>query len=94
MEQIKDTPRVTCAICEELHFERNNKCFTEDLETVYMGLTLNEKTFTGRKICISCKRSLQNGKMSQFATPDQIRRNKPLAKVSSLSELEERLVSL
>jgi hypothetical protein len=33
MEQIKDKPRVACAICEELHFERNNKCFTEDLET-------------------------------------------------------------
>jgi hypothetical protein len=59
-----------------------------------MGLTLNHKMFTNRKICISCKRSLQNGKMSKFATPDQIRRNKPLADVGTLSELEERLVSL
>jgi hypothetical protein len=32
MEQIKDTRRNKCAICEELHFQRSIKCFTHDFE--------------------------------------------------------------
>jgi hypothetical protein len=32
MKQIEDTPRIICAICEELHFAKNIKCFTNDLE--------------------------------------------------------------
>jgi hypothetical protein len=94
MEQIKDMPRNTCAICEEVHFQRRIKCFTHYLEKEYMRLTLNERTFSNRKICVSCKRSLQNGKVPQFATPDQIRRKRPLLDVTTVSKLEERLVSL
>jgi len=57
-------------------------------------LTLNYKTFSIGKNCLPCKRSLENEKLPQFATPDQIRCNTPLLDVSTLTKLEERLVSL
>jgi ribosomal protein L34E len=94
MKQIKDTPSIACAICDQLNFTKNTKSFTPDLEAEYLRLTLNDKTFSSGKICLPCKRSLENGKLPQFATPDQIRCNTPLPDVSALTELEERLVSL
>jgi len=94
MKQIEDTPRITCAICEELHFAKNIKYFTHDLEKEYFSLALNDRTISTRKICIPCKRALQNWKVSQIATPYQIRCNTPLPDVTTLSKLEERLVSL
>jgi hypothetical protein len=94
MKQIKDTPSIACAICDQLNFAKNTKSFTPDLEAEYLGLTLNDKTFSSGNICLPCKRSLENGKLPHFATPDQIRCNTPLPDVSALTELEERLVSL
>ena len=47
-----------------------------------------------KKICTTCKREIQNGKLPQFAVPEQIRRNTPLHTMATLSELEERPVSL
>jgi hypothetical protein len=32
MKQIKDTPSIACAICEQLNFSKNNKSFTPDLQ--------------------------------------------------------------
>jgi hypothetical protein len=66
MEQIKDMPRVTREICEELHFERNNKCFTGDLETLYMGLTLNEKTFIREKYVFHARGHFKMEKCHNF----------------------------
>jgi hypothetical protein len=94
MKQIKDTPSIACAICDQLNFAKNTKSFTPDLEAEYLGLTLNDRTFSSGNICLPCKRSLENGKLPHFATPDQIRCNTPLPDVSTLTELEERLVSL
>jgi hypothetical protein len=94
VKQIKDTPSIACAICNQLNFAKNTKSFTPDLEEEYLRLTENDKTFSSDKICLPCKRSLENGKLPQFATPDQIRCNTPLLDVSALIELEERLVSL
>jgi len=87
MKQIEVTPRITCAICEELHFVKNTKYFTHDLEKEYVSLTLNDKKFSTRKISVACKRALQNGKVSQIETPDQIRCNTPLPYVTTLSKL-------
>jgi hypothetical protein len=94
MKQIKDTPSIACAICEQLNFSKNTKSFTPDLQAEYLRLTVHEKPFSSGKVCLPCKRSLENGKLPQFATPDQIRCNTPLPDVSALTELEERLVSL
>jgi hypothetical protein len=94
MKQIKDTPCIACAICDQLNFAKNSKSFTPDLEVEYLRLTAHDKTFSGGKICLPCKRSLENGKLRQFATPYQIICNTPLPDVSALTELEERLVSL
>jgi hypothetical protein len=94
MKQIKDTPSIACAICDQLNFAKNINYFTPDLEEEYLRLTLNDKTFSSGKICLPCKRSLENGKLSQFATPGQIRCNTPLPYVSARTKLEERLVSL
>jgi hypothetical protein len=94
MKQIKDTPSIACAICDQLNFAKNTKSFTPDLEAEYLGLTLNDRTFSSGNICLPCKRSLENGKLPHFAMPDQIRCNTPLPYVSTLTELEERLVSL
>jgi hypothetical protein len=94
MKQIKDTPSIACAICDQLNFAKNSKSFMLDLESEYLRLTTHDKTFSSGKICLPCKRSLENGKMPQFATLDQIRCNTPLLVVSALMELEERLVSL
>jgi hypothetical protein len=94
VKYIQDTPRNECAICEQLHFSKNIKCLNEELKKEYMSLTACDKTFSSKKICISCKRALENGKLPWFATPDEIRCNMPLPIASTLSELEERLVSL
>jgi hypothetical protein len=94
MKQIKDTPSIACAICEQLNFSKNSKSFTPDLQTKYLCLTAHDKPFSRGKICLPCKWSLENGKLPQFATPDQIRCNTPLPDVSALTELDERLVSL
>jgi hypothetical protein len=65
-----------------------------DLEAEYLCLTKNDKTFSSSEMFFPYKRSLENGKLPQFATPNQIRCNTPLLDVSALTELEERLVSL
>jgi len=94
LKQIQDTPRNTCAICEEFHFSHNIGCFTQYLKQEYIILIENEKTLSYKNICIPCKRELQNGKLTQFATPEQIRCNMPLQIVSTLSKLEDILISL
>jgi hypothetical protein len=94
MKQIKDAPSIACAICEELNFSKNTNYFTPDLQKEYLSLKLNDRTFSTSNICLPCKQSLENGKLPHFATPDQIRCNTPLPDVSTLTKLEERLVSL
>ena len=94
MKQIKDTPSIACEICDQLNFGKNSKFVMPDLEAEYLRLTTHDKTFSSGKICLPCKRSLENGKLPQFGTPDQIRCNTPLPDVSALMELEETLVSL
>jgi hypothetical protein len=94
MKQMKDTPSIACAICEKLNFSKNNKSFTPDLKEEYLCLTTHNKPFSSGKVCLPCKRSLENGKLPQFATLDRIRCNTTLEDVSALTELEERLVSL
>ena len=85
MKKIKDTPSITCAICDQLNFSKNTKSFTPYLDVEYLRLTLNDKTFSSGKICLPCKRSLENGKLPQFATPDKIRCNTALPDVSALT---------
>ena len=87
MKQMKYTPSIACAICEQLNFSKNGKSFTPDLEAKYLYLTVHDKTFSSGKICLPCKWSLENGKLPQFATPDQIICNTPLPNVSALIEL-------
>jgi len=94
MEKVEDTPRNTCAVCNKFHFAKNIRFFTIDLQEKHMNLTLNNRTFSNENICVSCKKPLENGKLPQFATPEQIRRNISLPTVNILSDLEERLVSL
>jgi hypothetical protein len=94
MKQIKDSSSIACAICEVLNFEKNTKSFTPNLQKEYLGLTLNDRKFSSSNICLLCKQSLENGKLPHIATPDQIRCNTPLPYVNTLTQLEERLVSL
>lgn len=94
MKQFKDTPRNTCAVCTRLHFAKNIRFFTIELQEKHMNLTLNNRTFSNENICVACKKLLHNGKLPQFATPEQIRCNIPLPTINTLSDLEERLVSL
>ena len=78
MKQIKDPPSISCAICKELNFAKNTKSFTLDLQKEYLVLTLNDRTFFSSNICLPCKRSLENGKLPQFATPDASRKKPPM----------------
>ena len=94
MKQIQDTPSKKCTICAQLQVEKNMRNISQDLEQVYLQLSRKDKTFLVKRICVSCKRALENGKLPLFATPEHIRRNIPLSLVGTLSELEERLVSL
>jgi hypothetical protein len=36
MKQMKDTPSIACAICEQLNFSKNSKSFTPDLQAEYL----------------------------------------------------------
>jgi hypothetical protein len=94
LKKLQDTPKNTCAICEQLHFSHKIRCFTEHLQEEYLILTTTKKRFSSEMICLPCKRAIENGKLPKFATPEQIRCNMPLPMVKELSELEERLVSL
>ena len=89
MTKIQDTPKNKCSICEQLKFEKTMNYITQELETEYQNLVQNVKAILNKKICISCKRSIQNGKLPQFAVPKQFRRNIPLHTVATLPELEE-----
>ena len=91
MKQIQDTPSKKCTICAQLQFEKNMRNISQDLEQVYLQLSRKDKTFLVKRICVSCKRALENGKFPQFATPEHIRSNKPLPLVGTLLELEEYL---
>jgi hypothetical protein len=70
MKQIKDTPSIACAICEQLNFSKNIKSFMLDLQEEYLHLTAQDKPFPSVKFCLPCKRSFENGKLQQFATPN------------------------
>jgi hypothetical protein len=35
MKEIKDTPSIACAICEQLNFSKNSKSFTASLQEEY-----------------------------------------------------------
>jgi hypothetical protein len=70
MKQMKDTPSIACAICEQLNFSKNSKYFTHDLQEKYLLVAAHDKPFSSEKVCLPCKRSLENGKLPQFATPD------------------------
>jgi hypothetical protein len=94
MKQIKDTPSIACAICEQLNFLKNSKSFMPNLQAEYPHLTAHDKPFSSGKNFLPCKGSLEIGKLPQFATPDQIICNTSLEYVSALTELEEILVSL
>jgi hypothetical protein len=85
MKQIKDTPSIECEICDQLNFTKNSKSFTLDLEKEYLQLTIHDKTFSSGKFFLPCKWSFENGKLPQFATPNQIRCNTPLPYVSALT---------
>jgi hypothetical protein len=59
MKQMKDTPSIACAICEQLNFSKNSKSFTPDLQEKYLRLTAHDKPFSSEKVCLPCKRSLK-----------------------------------
>ena len=61
---------------------------------MYIKISGKESTLHLNIICRSCKTTRDNAKLPRFATPEQIRRNKTLQIVTTLSELEERLVAL
>ena len=83
-----------CAICKQLQFEKNMRNISEYLQQVYLYLTGKDKRFPMKRICASCKRALENGKLSQFTTPKQIRANRWLPLVATLSKLGKVFVSL
>ena len=67
---------------------------TRELETEYQNLAQNDKTILNKKICTSWKKEIQHGKPPLFVVPEQIRHNTPSHSMATLSELEERLVSI
>jgi len=66
----------------------------KDFEQIYVNLSKNHRNMPKKVICKVCKTTLRNGKLPQFVVPENIRRNKPLLVVATLSELEERLIAL
>ena len=93
-QQIEDTPKTKCPICKTLQFRKNISSIGLELEKMYIHISRKQTTLHLNIICRSCKTTLANAKLPRFATPEQIRRNKPLQTVTTLSELEERLVAL
>ena len=45
-------------------------------------------------LCTICKKTLKKGDVPKFAVPDCIRKNKSIATLKTINELEERLVAL
>jgi hypothetical protein len=52
MKQMKDTPSIACAICEQLNFSKNSKSFMSDLQEEYLLLTAQDKSFSSAKVCL------------------------------------------
>jgi hypothetical protein len=63
MKQMNDTPSIACAICEQLNFSKNIKSFMPDLKEKYLFLIAQDKPFSSVKVCLPCKRLLENGKL-------------------------------
>ena len=93
-KQIEDTPKKKCPICSKLQFRKNISNIGPELEKKYINISGKESTLRLNIICKYCKTTLDNAKLARFATPEQIRCNNPLKIVTTLSELEERLVAL
>lgn len=93
-KQIEDTPKTKCPKRSKLQFRKNISNIGPELEKMYINISRKESTLRLNIICKSCKTTLDNAKLPHFATPEQIRRNNPLQIVTTLSELEERLVAL
>ena len=94
IEQIEYTPKDKCGICKQLQFEKNMISVSKYLQKLYMDLAEKDKTFFLKRICASCKRALENGKLPQFEVPEHIRRNTHIPIMQGISGLKERLVSI
>jgi hypothetical protein len=55
MKQMKDTPSIACAICEQLNFSKNSKSFMPNLKEEYLRLTAHDKPFSSEKVFLPCK---------------------------------------
>ena len=69
IQQIEYTPKNKCGICKQLQFEKNMISVSKYLQKVYMDLAEKDKTFVLKRICASCKRARENGKLPQFPVP-------------------------
>jgi hypothetical protein len=94
IEQIEDTPENTCVIFKQWQFEKNIRSVRKYLQKVYMDLAEKDKAFVLKGICASCKRTLENRKLPQFAVTEHIRHNTHLPITQALLELEEICVSI
>lgn len=91
---IEDTPKHTCTICHVLHFRKDMRTIKEKVKQIYYKLVKSDNTILTDSICRICFTNLKQSKLPKYATPSNIRTNKPLHYVQNLSLLEERLVSL
>lgn len=96
LESIQDTPTYACVICEYMQFGKDMYIIDNSILSYFSILTSASETKDieiNDQICKQCKNSICNGDLPPFASPYQIRRNKKIDHVSTLTPLEERLVA-
>ena len=96
LESIKDTPTYACVVCERLHFQKDMHLVDSSVIATLLSLASGQQTpiiKSNDNICKYCNSSIRNEKIPPFASPICIRRNTKLESVSTLTHLEERLIS-
>jgi len=96
LKSIKDTPTYACVVCERLHFQKDMHLVDSFIIATLLSLASGQQTPTIKSndsICKYCNSSIRNEKVPLFASPLRIRRNTKLESVSTLTHLEEILIS-
>ena len=96
MDSIEDTPTYTCDICERVQFVKDMYDIDNTILSDFPLLSIDNETKhigINEKICKQCKNAICNGDFPSFACPSRIRRNTILEYVTTLTQLEERLVA-
>lgn len=97
LQEINDTPTEACTLCEMLCFKKDICKVTSAFVNAFslLSVRMSDKIIASNQmVCKHCVDVVVHGNLPDYTTPWNIRQNKRIPLVQTLTSLEERLVSL